>query len=316
MLSGPANAIPPQLVTSVVKTAMVPAANLASAAIAPAVVALVKGELKAMLLSKLLTATMVIITTSGVIGTSWVVYQGRSALQDPAAGVRSNTALAMANDEPKAQTAQNPNGRDIDSDRARSQSNLRQIGAAIHKYHQFYQHLPSAAVYGKDGRPLLSWRVAILPHLGEEARYKEFKLDEPWDSPHNKPLLAKMPQVYRAPGLKTAEPNVTFYQVFAGEGCVFDGQLQITYRDISDGTSSTLMVIEAGEPVPWTSPKDLTFDPQKDIPAVGGIFGGDFHFLAVDGAVHSAKRGPDPKKLRAVIRRDSGEIKDPRNLQP
>src|SRR5206468_5253686 len=70
-------------------------------------------------------------------------------------------------------------------------NNLKQIGLAMHSYHDVYKRLPSGAVQDKDGKALLSWRVHLLPFLEQEALFKEFKLDEPWDSDNNKKLLAK-----------------------------------------------------------------------------------------------------------------------------
>ena len=74
-----------------------------------------------------------------------------------------------------------------------------------------------AASHDKNGKPLLCWRVHILPYLGEEKLYKEFHLDEPWDSPHNKKLLSQMPKIYRAPGALAADTSATYYQVFVGK---------------------------------------------------------------------------------------------------
>src|SRR5262249_49752206 len=75
--------------------------------------------------------------------------------------------------------------------------NLKKIGYAFHDFHNVNKHLPAHAIYSNDGKtPLLSWRVAILPYIGEAALYREFKLDEPWDSAHNRKLIAKMPKLY------------------------------------------------------------------------------------------------------------------------
>ena len=78
-------------------------------------------------------------------------------------------------------------------------NNLKQIGLAMHNYHDRHKSLPSAYTVDKAGKPLLSWRVLILPYLDQEALYKEFHLDEPWDSEHNKPLSAMVVKVYRSP---------------------------------------------------------------------------------------------------------------------
>ena len=58
-------------------------------------------------------------------------------------------------------------------------NNMKQLGLAMHSYHDAYRNLPPAAICDKDGKPLLSWRVAILPFVEGQALYREFKLDEP-----------------------------------------------------------------------------------------------------------------------------------------
>src|SRR5438093_7201056 len=80
--------------------------------------------------------------------------------------------------------------------RQTSVNNLKQLALAMHNYHDTYGHLPPAALKNKKGKPLLSWRVALLPFVEEDKLYKEFRLDEPWDSAHNKKLLAKMPKLF------------------------------------------------------------------------------------------------------------------------
>ncbi len=80
--------------------------------------------------------------------------------------------------------------------RTQSQNNLKQIGLAMHNYHATNNMLPPHATYDKNGKPLLSWRVFILPYIEQQDLYKQFHLDEPWDSEHNKKLLAKMPVIY------------------------------------------------------------------------------------------------------------------------
>src|SRR3972149_4277670 len=62
---------------------------------------------------------------------------------------------------------------------------FKQMAIAIHVYADAQKHLPPPAIRDKEGKPLLSWRVAILPYVEESGLYKQFHLDEPWDSPHN-----------------------------------------------------------------------------------------------------------------------------------
>src|SRR5262245_46087272 len=148
------------------------------------------------------------------------------------------------------------------------------LGIAMHNYHNDYGPLPQPAIYSKDGKPLLSWRVLLLPYLEEEELYRQFNLDEPWDSEHNKKLLEKMPNIYHPVGVETKVKHATFCQVFVGKGAVFDPPNKLTLRDITfgDGTSRTFLIAEAAEAVPWSKPAELTFDAKKPLAKLGGTF--------------------------------------------
>jgi len=104
---------------------------------------------------------------------------------------------------------------------ARKQSilNLKQIALAMHNYHDIMGSFPPPAIYSKDGKPLLSWRVALLPYLDQGNLYRQFHLDEPWDSAHNKKLLANRLKVYHIPG--SEDWISTYYQVFVGQDTIF-----------------------------------------------------------------------------------------------
>ena len=169
--------------------------------------------------------------------------------------------------------------------------------------------MPPAAIR-KDGKPLLSWRVAILQHLDgkEKALYEKFHLDEPWDSPHNKKLLDQMPDIY-APVTKKDEPkHSTYYQVFTGPGALFGGDEGTKLKDIWDGTAWTIMVVEAADPVPWTKPEDLPFNKGERLPQVGGLFKDTFHAAMADGSVRRIVKKVDPIVLRALITSRGGEV--------
>ncbi len=88
--------------------------------------------------------------------------------------------------------------------RTQADNHLKQIGLAMHNFHDVNNKLPAQANY-EGKKPLLSWRVHLLPYLGEAELYNEFHLDEPWDSPHNKKLIEKMPQVYKNPSIDQSE---------------------------------------------------------------------------------------------------------------
>jgi hypothetical protein len=205
--------------------------------------------------------------------------------------------------------------------RTQSANNLKQIGLAIHKYHDTYNSFPPAVVYSKDGQPLYSWRVLILPFLGEERLYRQFKLDEPWDSPNNRPLLAQMPRVYVHPSQgHPAEPFATYYQVFTTdvsrpevpwEGhAMFDigpKAGKITFPAIVDGTSNTIMVAEAADPVPWSQPTDMPYAPNQPLPKLG-VSGATWNALMADASVIPVPQNTEEKTVRAMITRNGGEM--------
>jgi hypothetical protein len=211
-----------------------------------------------------------------------------------------------------ADPAQEPAGRKTEADqkaRVRSLGNLKEVALAMHNIAASTDQMrfPAAAIR-KDGEPLLSWRVAILPYLGQKSLYDKFHRDEPWNSPHNKALLNQMPDIY-APVNRIDEPRgSTYYQVSTGAGALFEDELGPNLLDIKDGTSNTFLVVEAGSPVPWTKPEDISFDKTKPLPKLGRQFDDGFHVAFADSAVRFLSRKIAPEVLRALITRSGGEI--------
>ncbi|CAN5165334.1 hypothetical protein BH11PLA2_BH11PLA2_43020 [soil metagenome] len=168
---------------------------------------------------------------------------------------------------------------------SQSQNNMKMIGLSMHNFESAYGKLPSAAICDKAGKPLLSWRVHILPYIEQDALYKQFKLDEPWDSPNNKPLIAKMPKAYSDPRVPLKEGE-TIYKVFTGKEALFETNSGRKFSQVTDGLSNTIMAVEGGEPVIWTKPDDIVFDSTKDLPKLelpGGLK--DINVLMADGSV-------------------------------
>jgi RNA polymerase sigma factor (sigma-70 family) len=222
----------------------------------------------------------------------------------------SKTALVTLKRSPKPEKIDDKKVQAlVELQRARGQSarNLLKIGLALHEYHEAHRRLPAAAIYGKRGKALLSWRVALLPFLGEETLYNQFKLDEPWDSPHNKKLLEQMPEVY-APvgGVKTKHEHATFYRVFTGEGTVFEGKEGVKFEAITDGLPATILAVEAGEAVPWTKPEELPYD-GNPLPKLGGLFRDGFFILVGDGSVRFVSRRFHEETFRRAITRADGK---------
>jgi hypothetical protein len=201
------------------------------------------------------------------------------------------------------------------SQRMRSQNNLKEIGIALHNYHDANQRFPPPAITDKQGRPLLSWRVALLPYLGHDLLYRQFHLDEPWDSPHNKALLASIPKVYACPKSgAVSEPSMTYYHVFVGQRGVVprpmfaEGDGGIGIAHVVDGMTNTLMVVEAGDPVPWTKPDDLTYTPNGPLPRLVGPYRGGFFTTVGDGSVRWVRAEVPETALRDWITCDDGHI--------
>jgi len=193
----------------------------------------------------------------------------------------------------------------LSSARMESSNNLKQIGLAMHNYHDTMQMLPPAAICDKNGKPLLSWRVLVLPYIEQDNLYRQFKLDEPWDSEHNKKLIQHMPKTYLLPGDKVKhELPSSYYRVFVGNEAMFSLRKGTSFAEITDGLSNTLMVIESESAVPWTKPEELEYDPKKE-PKLGAHFGGANALLG-DGSVRLLPKSIKPEKLHLLIQRNDG----------
>ncbi|HEX4146541.1 MAG TPA: DUF1559 domain-containing protein [Pirellulales bacterium] len=144
------------------------------------------------------------------------------------------------------------------------QSKFLALEEAMWKYRSVHQRFPPAATHGQDGRPLLSWRVELLPYLGQMDLYLKFRHNEPWDSKHNKRLLNKMPEVFSSPRVGDLEGKTVFLVPTGEETMFFDDQ-GTTTQQITDGLRSTISIVEvdAEHAVPWTRPADFPVDKQK-----------------------------------------------------
>jgi hypothetical protein len=206
--------------------------------------------------------------------------------------------------------------------RAQASNNLKQIGLSLHNYHDAFKAFPAAYSVDASGKPLLSWRVHVLPLLEQYDLYQQFHLDEPWDSEHNKQLIPRMPAVFRSPNSK-AEPGKTVYVGIRHE----DGLLAppaesqkgqsgppkgTRFFQVTDGLSKTLLAVEASDEsaVIWTKPDDLV--PDKDGPLKGiiGLRPGGFNALFGDGYVRFISANADRAALRAAMTKSGGEVDD------
>jgi hypothetical protein len=189
-----------------------------------------------------------------------------------------------------------------------SQNNLKQIALAFHNYHDTMGHFPNNTT-DKDDKPLLSWRVLILPYIEQDELYKSFKMDEPWDSENNKKLVEKMPALYASPRVTVKNKGFTVYQGFAGEGSLFEPGKKIKIFNITDGTSNTILAVESSQAVPWTKPADLPFDIKKDLPDIGKAYGSQPLAAICDGSIRTLNlKTLTPDTFKAAITIAGGEV--------
>ena len=142
--------------------------------------------------------------------------------------------------------------------------NLRAIGIALHKYHADHGCFPPAVLIGPDGKTPYSWRVALLPYLGQRALYERYRRNEPWDSEANRGVLHQIPDVYRAPAEMTAKDDASYFAV-TGPTTMFIGKEGVSIAEVSDRAGTTLMVVETRRSVPWTKPVDILHDAARPL---------------------------------------------------
>jgi prepilin-type processing-associated H-X9-DG protein len=193
--------------------------------------------------------------------------------------------------------------------RAQCTNNQKQIALAVHNFESANGKFPPVAKFDPGGKALLSWRVLILPYLGEQGLYEQFHLDEPWDSPHNKPLADRIPTVYQCTSNLPAPPGMTTYQVIVDPSSMFTGEpTGVSIASITDGTSNTLMVVEATNPVLWTKPEELSLASPDPLLGMGSKHPGGLNATFADGSVRFIKTSVNPQILRVLVTRNGGEV--------
>jgi hypothetical protein len=199
-------------------------------------------------------------------------------------------------------------------------NNGKQIGLAVQIFNDDNKRLPTD-IHDAAGAPLLSWRVAICPYMEALPLHRQFDLAKSWDSPANRPLIDKMPITF-ASVLFSQGPGQTPWQGFVGPGTAFEpGQSLSLARDFPDGTSNTILVIEAQQQVPWSKPADIAFGPNLPLPPLGQPYTrrGDWPFCCpvqdgptyfvcmADGTVRVLRPDVSESTLRALIVRNDGQ---------
>ena len=197
--------------------------------------------------------------------------------------------------------------------RERRMNRFKQIALAMLNYESAQKSYPPHASYDAEGRPLLSWRVHVLPYLEQSQLYQQFHLDEPWDSEHNRKLIDQMPEVFSDPdpSVRAAigDQGRTTYVVPVGEGLLFGSKEGKPIKEVIDGTSNTILALEVvpERAVVWTKPADWEVDLTN---AMAGLKREDRDgFVAgwCDGHASYMSNANDPALIKKVLTPAGGE---------
>jgi hypothetical protein len=151
-------------------------------------------------------------------------------------------------------------GARIAADRSNDRGNLSQLTLAVLNYYDTYGRFPPPYIVDADGRLMHSWRVLILPFLGEGKLYEEYRFSEPWDGPHNQKLASRMPTVFAFHGSEMAGNTTTNFLAVVGPETVWSDKSKVTLDDVKDGLENTILIVENfGAGIHWMEPRDLSF---------------------------------------------------------
>ncbi len=193
-----------------------------------------------------------------------------------------------------------------------SLNNMKQIMLTLLNYESAYGNFPAHSSFDESGKPLLSWRVHVLPFLEQQALYDQFHLDEPWDSEHNRQLIPQMPEVYNDPSSRhdIAEGKTSYLGAF-GEGYLFNGTKEGTnVTEIRDGLSNTIAILQVDDSraTPWTKPDDWQLDEENPLAGLSGPHPGIFMAGFADGHVKSISQQIDHGVFKAMLTIVGGEV--------
>ena len=202
-----------------------------------------------------------------------------------------------------------------DAYRSQRMNQFKQLALGMLNYESAKRSFPTAASYDAEGRPLLSWRVLILPFMEQNSLYDQFKLDEPWDSEHNRKLIEQMPEIYADPDpavRKVVGPGKTTYVVPTSEGLIFGSKEAKTFRYVNDGTSNTILAVEVvpEQAVVWTKPDDWKVDMKDPLAGVKRSDREWFTTVWCDGHVSILTKAISPDVFKATLTPAGGEVLD------
>ena len=190
-------------------------------------------------------------------------------------------------------------------------SNIRQIGIGLLNYEYSYKSLPPAYTVDEQGNKLHSWRTLILPFMEQQALYDRIDLSKPWNDPVNSFAMEMSIPAYTCPSTPGSK-TLTTYKVIVDQNCAFPGSTGRPIREVTDGTSNTIMVFESDmqSAVHWMEPEDASLAEYLSNGQTPGSktshFGG-FHALTMDNAVRFTPIEIDSKTNEAMATVNGGE---------
>jgi hypothetical protein len=202
------------------------------------------------------------------------------------------------------------------SNKSQSRANLQLIATAMLNYEADHGCLPPAYLADKDGQPMHSWRVLLLPYLGYDHIYEQYDLGQRWDCPQNMLLLASMPAEYACPADADAGPaGETSYMVITGPNTPFPGADSVRRAEVLDGMENTILLAQTRvSGVCWLEPKDLDAKRMqfqingRDGVEVGSHLEGGAFVATGDGLVHFLAEDTPAELLRSMTTINGGEV--------
>ncbi len=173
---------------------------------------------------------------------------------------------------------------------------------------------PSPVMVHESGKKY-SWRIAILPYIERQDIYDRYDFTQDWDSPHNLEVTSEMPDVFRSDTDDESSTHTSFFML-TGPGGLFDGETALDFPQITDGSSNTIMAIEARRDVHWAKPEDIVIQPGEPLPPFGGFHEGGFNVAMADGSVRFISEDVAEEVLRKLFTAQGGEITQPSELVP
>jgi type II secretory pathway pseudopilin PulG len=202
--------------------------------------------------------------------------------------------------------------------RSQCKNNLKQIGLALHNYHDTFGCFPPAYIADEYGRPMHSWRVLILPYIDQALLYNQYRFDEPWDGPNNSRLADRIGNTFLCPSDPATygeqRGQMTNYVAILGPDTAWPDSQSVKLTDIQDGTSNTILVVEvAHSDIHWMEPRDLDLPPMKlninpeSGPGASSGHTGGIHALLGDGSVRFLSDTLPEPTFRALLTIHGGE---------